>query len=84
MKKIMTKIAVWLGLKKPVISWEEGDMLDNIFEDKPLYEAEVVGYDELGREYSSVGTYAGHPSTHSELIEIDDSETERTYRQIWG
>ena len=49
MKKIMTKIAVWLGLKKPVISWEEGDMLDNIFEDKPLYEAEVIGHDELGR-----------------------------------
>ena len=74
MKKIINKILVLVGYKEPTINWEEGDVMQDMFDDKPVYWAELIGYDELGREYSAVGEYHGHPQTHSELIEIEDIE----------
>jgi hypothetical protein len=65
---------VFLRLVKPHINWSEEDMLENHFEDEPVYWAELHGIDDLGREYSAVGEFCGHPQTHSELINVEEIE----------
>ena len=71
--------AVPLFWREPVIEWEEGEMMDNDFSSEPTYWSEMEGYDELGRKWSATGSFCGHPSTYSELIDIDDEEMVRKF-----
>lgn len=74
---MIVRTLVWLGWRKPTIVWEEGGPLEE-FDDEPMYWAEVIGYDELGREWGGVGEYCGSRTTSSELWEVTEIQLVRS------